>query len=452
MSHRDIEGYYKLLGVSPNAPFSAIKAAYRKRALELHPDKNLGKDTTAQFQALQQAYDLLSDQKKREQYDAECSIPSAETSPEGETSKTVDPIVCSICKDVTAQPRFRVFYYVISYVLGASKNLYNGIYCSKCETKVALKSMLITLLMGWWSIPGFFWTLHSLFHNLTGGLFYEQNARLQAYQAWHFASNGRFSLGHACAIEGLRLTEKGLRYAKISGFISTAERTTTEGLKTLKTTLESFIASLPSGTEIVHLKRTDGYLCKRFIYQAILMFAIAGILSEEMYRHDQNEKEIERARLERQGIERVQAEALVAREAEALKRLEQPLPKTGVFRMVNQRSHKNTDPPLLIENVPEHTFMKLIRISDGAEAMSIFVRAGESVEVSVPVGNYKAKLASGQTWYGEVVWFGPSTKYAALEGTFEFNVEGNHLAGHRLTLTRVAQGNLREHSLSASDF
>lgn len=182
------------------------------------------------------------------------------------------------------------------------------------------------------------------------------------------------------------------------------------------------------------------------------MLAVAGILSEEIYRHDQNEKEIERARLERQGIERAQAEALVAREAEALKRLEQPLPKTGVFRMANRRSHKNTDPPLLIENVPEHTFMKLIRISDGEEAMSIFVRAGESVEVSVPVGNYKAKLASGQTWYGEVVWFGPSTKYAALEGTFEFNVEGNHLAGHRLTLTRVSQGNLREHSLSASDF
>ena len=67
MNHRDIKGYYKLLGVSPNAPFSAIKAAYRKRALELHPDKNLGKDTTAQFQTLQQAYDLLSDQKKREQ-------------------------------------------------------------------------------------------------------------------------------------------------------------------------------------------------------------------------------------------------------------------------------------------------------------------------------------------------------------------------------------------------
>jgi DnaJ domain len=454
MTHRDIKGYYKILGISPNAPFSAIKAAYRKLALELHPDKNIGKDTTAQFQALQQAYDVLSDQKKREQYDAESSIPVTATSPEGDTPQTLDPIVCSVCKNVTAQPRFRVFYYVISYVLGATKDLYHGIYCSNCEIKVALKSTMITLLMGWWSFPGFFWTLHSLFHNLSGGLFYEQNARLQGYQAWYFTVNGRFSLGRACAIEGLRLTENGLRNAKQFGFIRASYRKTADELNALKNTLESFIGSLPTGTEIVHLKPTDGFLCKRLLYQAILLLTVAGVLSEEVYRHDQNEKKIERLRLERQGIERVEAEAIAAREREALKRLEQPLPQTGVFRMANQRSYnKDNAPPLLIENAPyDHTLMKLIRISDGAEVMSIFVRASESVEVYVPVGIYKAKLASGQTWYGDAVRFGPSTKYAALEGIIEFKIEGTQLMGHSLTLTRIAQGNLREHPLRASDF
>ncbi len=454
MSHRDIKGYYKLLGISPDAPSSTIKAAYRKRALELHPDKNPGENTTAQFQALQQAYDVLSDRKQREQYDAESSIPVTESRSEEDAPKTLDPIVCSVCKSVTAQPRFRVFYYVISYFLGATKNLYHGIYCSKCETRVALKSTLITLLMGWWSLPGFFWTLHSLFHNLSGGLFYEQNVRMQGYQAWHFARNGRLSLGRACAIEGLRLIVKGLRFANIFGPIMTAQRKTVDELKALKSALESLLASLPAGTEIVHLKPTDGFLCKRFLYQAILLLAVAGVLSEEVYRHDQNEKKIERARLERAGIERASASAIAAREAEALKRLEQPLPKTGIFRVANQRSYaKNDAPPLRIENAPyDHTLIKLTRISTGDEVMSIFVRAGESVEVYVPVGTYKAKLASGQTWYGDAVRFGPSTKYAELEGTFEFKQEGLQLLGHRLALTRITQGNLKEHSLNASDF
>ncbi|MEQ1845921.1 MAG: hypothetical protein ABL983_10155, partial [Nitrospira sp.] len=114
---------------------------------------------------------------------------------------------------------------------------------------------------------------------------------------------------------------------------------------------------------------------------------------------------------------------------------------------------KDDAPPLLIENVPfDHTLVKLIRTSNGAEVMSIFVRAGESVEVYVPVGTYKAKMASGQTWYGDAIRFGPSTKYAELEGIFEFKIEGLQLLGHRLTLTRVTHGNLREHSLNASDF
>ena len=122
--------------------------------------------------------------------------------------------------------------------------------------------------------------------------------------------------------------------------------------------------------------------------------------------------------------------------------------------MANRRhDNKGNAPPLLIENAPyDHTLMKLIRINDGIEVISVFVRAGESVEVYVPVGNYKAKLASGQTWYGDAVRFGPSTKYAALEGTFEFKIEGNRLMGHRLTLTPIAQGNLGQHSLNASEF
>ncbi|MCG3769877.1 MAG: Chaperone protein DnaJ 2 [Nitrosomonadaceae bacterium] len=454
MSHRDIKGYYTLLGVSPDAPSSTIKSAYRKRALELHPDKNPGKNTTAPFQALQQAYDVLSDQKQREQYDAESSSPVTQTRSKEDTPKPLDPIVCSACKSVTAQPRFRVFYYVISYLLGATKNIYHGIYCSKCETKVALKSTLITLLVGWWSFPGFVWTLHSLVHNLSGGLFYEQNARLQGHQAWYFAANGKFSLGRACAIEGLRLIEKGLRCANIFGLGRTAQRKTADELKALRGALESLLGSLPANTEAVHLKPTDGFLCKRFLYQAILLLAVAGILSEEVYRHDQHEKKIERARLEREGIDRANAAAIAARETEALKRLEQPLPKTGVFRVVNGRSYaKNDAPPLLIENVPfDHALIKLIRTSNGAEVMRIFVRAGESVEVYVPVGTYKAKLAYGQTWYGDAVRFGPSTKYAELDGTFEFKIEGLQLQGHRLTLTRVTHGNLREHSLNASDF
>ena len=57
----DINDYYKLLNITKNTTQEEIKIAYRKRAHELHPDKNKNTDTTEQFQKLNKAYETLSD-------------------------------------------------------------------------------------------------------------------------------------------------------------------------------------------------------------------------------------------------------------------------------------------------------------------------------------------------------------------------------------------------------
>lgn len=61
---------YSILGVSKGTDDKAIKVAYRKLAKELHPDKNKDNPKASdRFSELTQAYDLLSDPKKRSQYD-----------------------------------------------------------------------------------------------------------------------------------------------------------------------------------------------------------------------------------------------------------------------------------------------------------------------------------------------------------------------------------------------
>lgn len=63
------EDYYKVLGVSKSATAEEIKKAYRKLALQYHPDRNKTKEAADKFKEVNRAYEVLSDSQKRQTYD-----------------------------------------------------------------------------------------------------------------------------------------------------------------------------------------------------------------------------------------------------------------------------------------------------------------------------------------------------------------------------------------------
>lgn len=66
----DKKDFYEILGVSKTATAEEIKKAYRKKAIEFHPDKNPDNaEAEAQFKLVGEAYEVLSDEKKKANYD-----------------------------------------------------------------------------------------------------------------------------------------------------------------------------------------------------------------------------------------------------------------------------------------------------------------------------------------------------------------------------------------------
>src|SRR5487761_1804370 len=65
----DSNDYYDILGVTKSATADEIKRAYRKLALQYHPDRNKTKEAEEKFKEVTKAYEVLSNEEKRKTYD-----------------------------------------------------------------------------------------------------------------------------------------------------------------------------------------------------------------------------------------------------------------------------------------------------------------------------------------------------------------------------------------------
>lgn len=171
----DPRGYYRILRVAPSASQEVIKQAYRAMAKALHPDLNRGQDTTAAFQAVNEAYSVLSDPSQRAAYDQTGSAtPPPMPAAQGRAATPppvyqVEPYTCVDCGCVSPKLRHIKYTQVVSYLIGSYKTNIWGVFCEACASKRLTKASLITGAFGWMSVPGMLYSAHALGRNLTGG-------------------------------------------------------------------------------------------------------------------------------------------------------------------------------------------------------------------------------------------------------------------------------------------
>jgi hypothetical protein len=195
--NKDPKGFYFCLGVAPIANSDEIKAAYKQLAKKLHPDINRDANAKSLFQNINDAYQILSNPDSRAAYD---SLRYSAPEPEPKANE-LDPISCTNCGKITAQPRSTIFFRVVSVVVMTTKTPIQGTFCSACATKLGLQASIISAVFGWWGFPwGPIWTISSICTNAGGGRHSQEiDEKLTWYNALAFLSRGKLAISYALA-------------------------------------------------------------------------------------------------------------------------------------------------------------------------------------------------------------------------------------------------------------
>lgn len=121
----------------------------------------------------------------------------------------------------------------------------------------------------------------------------------------------------------------------------------------------------------------------------------------------------------------------------------QELPKNGAITRTDFT--KEAIAPLrIVVNNEYNYYIKLVNLKSGLTEATVFVRAGMSVELEMPLGRYEFRHASGKTWYGSNFLFGEETDYRKADRILEFELVGNEVSGYTVELIRQVNGNLQE--------
>lgn len=137
-----------------------------------------------------------------------------------------------------------------------------------------------------------------------------------------------------------------------------------------------------------------------------------------------------------------------------------PTPKTGDLE---PRRRANAIAPFnVVTEVGSNYLIKLVRANNAKDQIWIFIKGGEPYSTKVPIGNYRLRVASGDTWYGRQELFGPRTRLfrlrnkngTALDETqlLQFRKERNQIVGMTLNFKGSHDGNLEQEAMSRAEF
>ncbi len=124
--------------------------------------------------------------------------------------------------------------------------------------------------------------------------------------------------------------------------------------------------------------------------------------------------------------------------------------KTGIYQTY---SNKNQIAPLsIVTSTGLNYFVKIVDATTNQTIIEGYIIGGMTLDINVPLGSYRLKYASGNTWCGKNELFGSKTQYDEAQSTFNFSLENGVISGYTVELIAQSNGNLQTRRISSSNF
>ena len=454
-----MKDYYKVLGVPRNATAAQIKQAYRNLVKVCHPDVNSSAKAAEWTRELNEAYDVLSNTQKKVIYDMDLKLQESKqpntdaqqrtaSQPRTEAKSTprAEPnFCCENCKRVDSTLRMSVTWRVYSFINYSRKSPTVKILCNKCRVKESVAASIVTAIVGWWSIWGFFWTLEALFNNAGGGEQpKENNAALLNALGYQLYRVGRYQDAYEALVSAYKLqpdpkTEEGINFLK-SKISPTQHRPLWQRFRKLE--LHPFYYHAPVGA--------FGLVFLIWGFNALNANSTASSSGQpasytpryqpSSYQQPQNQTP---TWANTKPVEPVFAEP------------EQPLPEQGAmsFGADYFLDSSDTKAPFKITTPSDGNYvMKIEDWNTKKLVATYFIRRSSTLAIELPLGSYKLKFAQGEKWYGDKYLFGPRTTYSYVPDRMNFYIDGDYVRGHRIELIPQVNGNLETPPMRAQDW
>lgn len=176
-------GYYKILGVAPNASESEIKQSYRDLAKLWHPDHNASNEAMERFQQLSVAYDVLKDGRKRLEYNLLAMAYHQGNFPDANTLKSYKTQSGKEDANLRAVNVIKLTGKLWKYKKSTAKEV-----CAYPEAvRLEFRTSLHNWLLGWWHPQAFFQNLKALGYNFLYANSKQDNLTLLLHNAVAYA-------------------------------------------------------------------------------------------------------------------------------------------------------------------------------------------------------------------------------------------------------------------------